>query len=118
MKRLLFAAAIIFAHSGSFAQMYNGQDLAKVASAYERTREKRALEGDWSDSSLFVGYIAGTNDTTTYRTYCPPRNVTLGQLSSIAAAFLKNHPEKWSYAGSEVVKQSFEQAFPCPKPRQ
>lgn len=115
MKRLLFAAAIIFAHSSSFAQMYNGQDLAKFASAYERSKEKRASGGDWSDSSLFLGYVAGINDTTLYRTYCPPSNVTLGQLSSIAAAFLKNHPEKWAYAGSEVVKQSFEQAFPCPK---
>lgn len=115
MKKLLFAAAILFAHSSSFAQIYNGQDLAKYAASYERVTDHRGKDIDWENANVFFGYVSGTYDTNSPKQYCPPLYVTLGQLSSIAASFIKAHPEKWTYSGNEIVKQSFEQAFPCKK---
>lgn len=118
MKKLLFTIATLFFHSQSYAQMYSGQELAQFALAYERVTDRRAHNIDHLDAQFFLGYVASTFDTNSYKSYCPPPNLKLGQLASITSSFLKNHPEKWSYSGNEVVKQSFEQAFPCPKPRQ
>lgn len=46
---------------------------------------------------------------------CKPHGVTMGQISEIAWAYIKKHPEKRHKPASALVIESILEAFPCGK---
>ena len=62
-------------------------------------------------------YSIGVADSHTVSTpgwWCPPSNVTSGQVADVVSAYLRNHPEMRHYLAASTVALAIQEAFPCP----
>jgi hypothetical protein len=80
----------------------------------------KALEGKEKDdlsyrSGFFDGYVVGVADISANILWCPPKNVSRGQISKIVASYLKSHPEKLHMAANSLVIDALKLPFPCKK---
>lgn len=116
MKVLLSLVLLMVPSLGAYAAVfYTGYDLNVMAQAYERVSEHRANDSDFADSSRFLGYVVGTNDSLGGILFCVPGNTRVGQLASITSKYTREHPERWGEAGSNLVVSALAAVFPCPK---
>lgn len=76
----------------------------------------RAYEGVGPDPSTyqvgaFMGYVIGAYDAAP--DLCSGDQVTVGQLCSVVAKYLKDHPEAWDRPARDLVNTALQQAFAC-----
>lgn len=74
------------------------------------------LRGDVVASSMALGYITGVADSVDGSVYCPPGNVTTGQLRDMVRNFLERQPQFRAATGDTIVRAVAQAAFPCKKP--
>ncbi len=73
-----------------------------------------------TSSGLCVGYTAGVLDThaqweqdLNVKTVCKPEAVRTNQLIRVTVKYLENNPDRLHYFAASLVKEAFEEAFPC-----
>ncbi len=104
MKQATLGLILISTSANSLAGFVDGNELSK----WEKEQSKANFE-----SGLFNGYVAGVVDVGDGILFCTTSGVTRGQLSAIAAKYLKNNPEQWNKQASTLVIESMKSAFPC-----
>lgn len=60
-----------------------------------------------------IAYISGAADAAHGIVYCPPENVTAGQLVDMVRKFLVNAPELRAHTADRIVHAVIKTAFPC-----
>jgi hypothetical protein len=114
MKRLsliiILVAMVLYLPLNSYAGYYNGNDLVEKMREWEKANNN-IPDVSWERSGIFVGFIVGVWDSTD-DDYNPPGRVSVGQLCSIVAKYLKDNPEKWNLPASFLVRDAFQKAFP------
>lgn len=120
MSRLLAIAMLCASMSAWAAEhqwKYDGAELGSFAALYEKSRaDGDALTRDEVQRVLyFHGYVLGVAHTSrAIMTWCLPQGgATAAQLWSVAAKYLRAHPDKWHEPPSHLVMRSLSEAFPC-----
>jgi hypothetical protein len=62
-----------------------------------------------------LGYVIGVADAVRGLMYCPPGNVTAGQLVDVTKLWLLTNPAQRTLTGDVVVQVALGIAWPCPK---
>ena len=103
---------LFFLASTVEAQQYfhDGNDLAKLMKEYEKA-EAKDPNTNYMEVRHYGGYILGVHDATT-SLYGDKGKVTIQQMLSIVAKYLKAHPEKWNGPASDLVVEALKEAFP------
>jgi len=103
--------AVFFLASTVEAQQYfhDGNDLAKLMKEYEKA-EAKDPNTNYMEVRHYGGYILGVHDATT-SLYGDKGKVTIQQMLSIVAKYLRAHPEKWNGPASDLVVEALKEAF-------
>lgn len=106
--------ALVFMQGQAVAGFMTGNELV------ENMRESdKADAGDrtanFMKSAYYSGYIMGVSDVLNHMLFDLPPRVTVGQICSVVAKYLKNHPERWNELASELVMDALSEAFPLKK---
>lgn len=101
-KKWLLAAIGMFVFMNASAGIYSGNEIYQYLSGDKRS----------TNYAVAQGYIAGAADAYHLK-YCPPKGVTLGQLTDITYAFLKSNPERRHESADLFVGMALMEAFPC-----
>lgn len=88
---------------------YSGNSLVELAREYEKDDADHGKI--WSSAGLFSGYVLGVCDVTGHL-YSIPEAAPGEQICAVVAKYLKEHPEKWSDAASDLVISALKEAFP------
>jgi|688.fasta_scaffold84698_12 hypothetical protein len=99
IKRLLLTAALVCGPVQ--AEFYSGNDLLQK------------MDGEFSDRSLALGFVAGVADVWTNISVCPPKNVTLGQAHDIVRRYLVDNPQTRHFTAESLAKNALERVWPC-----
>lgn len=105
MKTLLVSLCLALAHSVSYAEFKDGNKLL----------------GELKDTSSFynqgvaMGYITGVADSLVGVMFCPPPNVTAGQLNDMVKNYLENVPAERHMSADLVVTKVMKTMWPCKK---
>lgn len=83
------------------AEFYSGNDLLQK------------MDGEFSDRSLALGFVAGVADVWTNISVCPPKNVTLGQAHDIVRRYLVDNPQSRHFTAESLAKNALERVWPC-----
>ena len=83
------------------AEFYSGNDLLQK------------MDGEFSDRSLALGFVAGVADVWTNISVCPPKNVTLGQAHDIVRRYLVDNPQTRHFTAESLAKNALERVWPC-----
>jgi Rap1a immunity proteins len=75
------------------------------------------------DGADCAGYVIGVSDAfaasmaifSTPKIYCPPPQVTPGQLMAMTQKYLTQNPEYGHLDASSIIFNMLSQQFPCPK---
>jgi len=110
LGRVLTLAVTLSISMGSTA-LWTGNDLLQFCDD----------EADGSTFNLCRGFINGAYDghnvvSTIYKqdhVFCPPKNVTVGQIAKVVVKHLENHPEKLHEMAVGAVYAALYLAFPC-----
>src|SRR3990167_4654632 len=97
MKQAILALLLISNSGNLFAAFVDGNELSK----WEKDQGQAGFE-----SGLFNGYVAGVVDVGDNILFCTTFGVKRGQLSAIAAKYLKNNPEQWNKPASILIIDS------------
>ncbi len=70
-----------------------------------------------SESQIYpaigVGYIIGVADALQGITYCPPDNITAGQLRDMVKNYLDNTPAVRHLPANQIISHIFRSLWPC-----
>lgn len=75
----------------------------------------RFMQGDAMDRVHGYGYVSGVYDVMKNVMFCPPTNVTVGQVNDMVKIFLEQNPQHRSLIGDEIVVHVLKTAWPCKK---
>ena len=71
---------------------------------------------DIVNAAVSFGYVLGVYDALTGVTmFCPPNNVSQGQVVQVVLKFLNQNPEKLHFSADSLVVKALQQAWPCAK---
>jgi hypothetical protein len=93
---------------------YTGNYLVEIMREYDKlivSDPRTSL----SDASTYMGYIAGVSDAVSGLLWENLSGVTVDQICSIVAKYLKNHPERWNEPAATLVVDALKEAFPRKK---
>lgn len=105
MNRLLVAAL-------------SGLALSSNAEFWDGNKLLARLNGSPHEVGSAYGYIAGVSDATVGFEFCPPDNVTLGQIADMAKQVLALLPEKRHQPADVFIRAATTNAWPCKKKEQ
>jgi len=77
--------------------------------------------GSAAKGNTCYGFVTGIEDAHYFFTaldemspqWCPPDNMTAGQLIRVVTKYLQEHPEKLHFAAAGSVSNALKLAFPC-----
>ena len=93
-----------------------GNELVRWMRESEAVRDQQP-QGNPLEAGLYAGYVMGAYDQMKMRgELCGTRNVSVGQVASVVAKFLKGHPEKLHNPANLLVLEAFAESFPCRQP--
>jgi hypothetical protein len=101
MKKLL--TILLFVPIMAHAEFFSGNTLLA------------RLNGDSLDRVQALGYIQGVADAYVRVVFCPPENVTAGQLSDMMKNYLINNPVSRNKTADTLIAEAFGQVWPCAK---
>ena len=104
MKLQALALALAFATPLAHAEFRDGNDLL---SDIQSDNVVNRMVG--------LGYVIGVADAVRGLMYCPPNNVTAGQLVDVTKLWLLTNPSQRTLTGDVVVQVALGIAWPCPK---
>ena len=92
--------------------------LAFVGSAQAQILDGNRLHGYLQSENAVerlygIGYITGVADAVRGVVFCPPANITVGQMSDITKNFLANTPAIRHMPGDAIVGHVFKTLWPC-----
>jgi hypothetical protein len=106
---------VVSAPVQSFADkvFYTGNQLVEGMREYDRAQSGSNGEGltVGAGGALYWGYVLGVFDGTS-SLYALPDVGTKGQIVAIVTKYFKDHPEKWSQSGADLVVEALTEAFP------
>ncbi len=104
----------------STAQLANamtpGSQLVEQSQAFERWTQNpdAANFNDAIKATYFMGYVRAVSDVmTAATTFCPGKDMTIGQISSIVSKHLKDKPEHWDLPAPALVSNALKPVKPC-----
>jgi hypothetical protein len=104
MKKLLLCLALV---SGSAqAEFLDGNKLLSD------------MQGSNTDQIHAIGYVVGVADAIRGVAYCPPENITAGQLTDMVRNYLINTPAIRHNTGDRIVSHVLKTVWPCAKRQQ
>lgn len=105
MKLIILMLLVTF--SGiAVAGFYNGNQLYVLSKTVDSDNER------YSDTIFFDGYVMGVVDSYDGKLFNLPNGVTVGQIRSIVAKYLKNNPEYRNYPAPQLIIVAIANAFP------
>jgi hypothetical protein len=114
MKRftlaIVLATLVLCLPLDSHAEFYDGNQLVDMMREWEKGVNKMP-NVEWGQADTFAGYVVGVWDATA-NDYNRQGDITVGQICSIVAKYLKDNPEKWSLSAVRLVKEALRKAFP------
>ena len=103
MRRLLICLAMV---GSAQAQILDGNRLHSY------------LESDNAAERMYgIGYVTGVADAVRGVVFCPPMNITVGQMADITKNFLANTPAIRHLPGDAIVGHVFKAVWPCQEQR-
>ena len=108
MRIAIGVLAVLLGTSAARAEWMNGDHLFRACN----------LESS-AGNALVMGYIQGIEDASSVPTniegprYCLPDNTNSGQLKNLICAWLRANPGRRHLKGSDVVKQTLTETWPC-----
>lgn len=91
------------------AQFVEGNALAEVLRKSKHTTHANYYEG------YYYGYVLGVADAFIDHLWCPPGEVTQGQITTVVEKYLQANPQNWHMPAASLVLNGLNQAFPCKK---
>lgn len=73
------------------------------------------MTGSQSAQLLALGYVQGVSDAFSDVIFCPPGNVTAGQLQDMTKQYLEMYPGQRHRSADMIMADIFKKAWPCPK---
>ena len=73
------------------------------------------MRGTEIDRVFAIGYVLGVADSVRSVTFCPPANVSAGQLNDLVRKYLEGNPAIRHLAGDAIVSVVISDAWPCPR---
>ena len=107
---IVLVAMLLFPSLDSFAGFIDGNKLVQNMDAWEKY-QKRDPNAVAVDGALYVGYVTGVYDSSE-SLFGNPGNVTIPQICSIVAKYLRENPEKWNLSASFLIMEALQKAFP------
>ncbi len=105
---------------------HDGNAQLQRCKSHLRAIEDRPLRTDGlvdipnAEGGVCVGYTMGVIDThkqlyvdLNVQTFCIPEAVHTNQLIRVTVKYLENNPNRLHYLAASLVKEAFEEAFPC-----
>lgn len=96
--------------------------LAMIGSAQAQILDGNKLHGYLQSENHIerlygTGYVVGVADAVRGTLFCPPANMTVGQLSDIVKNFLANTPAIRHIQGDVIVGHVLKSLWPCQEQR-
>ena len=109
---LVVLLVLVFMQGQVGAGVYfeTGNDLVVRMREWEKTETKDS-NPDYGSAMHYLGYIKGVNDTLSESLPRATGPVTVRQVCSIVAKYLKDHPERWSESAYILVQDALKEAF-------
>ncbi len=63
--------------------------------------------------AIGMGYISGVADALMGITFCPPENITVGQVRDMVRNYLKNTPAVRHLPASQIISHVLTRTWPC-----
>lgn len=73
------------------------------------------MTGNHSNQMYAMGYVSGVADTLMGIAFCPPGNVTVGQITDMTKQYLESYPAIRSNSADTIVARILSNAWPCAK---
>ena len=93
--------------------------LVICATAHAEFKDGNALLNDMNGSHgkqmNALGYVSGVADALMDITFCPPSNVTTGQIYDMVKIYLDAYPATRHMTGDSIVNRVLSTAWPCAK---
>lgn len=99
MKRLILIAAL--ACTSAQAEFMDGNKLLAD------------MQGNNTDQIYAIGYVVGVADAIRGVVYCPPSNVTAGQITDMVKNYMINTPAIRHNTGDRIVSHVLKTLWPC-----
>jgi hypothetical protein len=64
-----------------------------------------------------IGYVTGVADTLMGVTYCPPTNMTAGQVYDMTKQYLETYPATRHMSADSIINRVLKSAWPCAERR-
>jgi len=101
MKKLL--TILLLVPAMAYAEFFSGNTLLS------------RMNGDANERIQALGYIQGVSDAYVRIVFCPPENVTAGQLYDMMKNYLTNNPVSRNRTADAIIAEAFGQVWPCAK---
>ena len=88
------------------AQVFTGNKLMETFNKSETSNI------DWG---VTRGYVAGVYDSNLNTGFCPPSNVTLGQVTDMAKNYIENNPAVRHLPADAIILYMLDKSWPCAK---
>lgn len=114
----IILCAVLLPSSVCAGYFKTGQNIKGEAISYLRQDDKaRLTDSEQFEAARFSAYSAGLYDGLQLDgvSYCVPTDLTIGQLGTIFARYINNHPETWNLAASGILRMALRDSFPCKK---
>ena len=109
MKKIILSLLLI-----SSLLAMSGNELYEYGLEYVKV--KNGLKANEGKAGLFVGYIAGVNESIgVLGAYCIPKNTGGIAIVDIVFRYVENHPERRNQIGSVLVIEALKEVYPCKK---
>ena len=96
------------------ADFVDGNKLQQYLAAYDRALAGRGTGQDYDEASYAQGYVSGVIDANIAGTsFCASPTVSLAQAVAVIERRLREHPEDWNNAASDIVVKAMSTSFPC-----
>lgn len=99
------------------AAFYDGTQLANMTRDYLAIEERRSSSAeDYQTAAQFTGYVTGVTDALHgLGVLCVPVGVTVRQLGTITAKWIRDNPGEWQAPGHVIIYRAMLDPFPCAK---
>ena len=103
---IIVLCGVLLLGTPAAAQYMSGKDLVRLMKELEKEQT-----GNWFDAGVFSGFVIGVYDANQLAISQDGR-ISMIQVCSIVAEYLKRHPESWHKPGYVLVVQALQDAFP------
>ena len=99
MRQIIVALALL--SSAAHAEFWDGNKL------------HNHLTGTTGEQLLGLGYVMGVADALQHVTFCPPGNVSAGQVRDMIANYLANVPADRHLTADGIISKVLKSQWPC-----